>query len=323
MGASVFLHEQLSSELLQLLLTSSLRSKKVDSVWHGGNYTEALAGASHSPRDIASSLCCPPQRNERSCERKACLGRPARAQHVGCVESLPAAAQSSRFLRSGFLQGRPCCLFPPPRRSSAKPSSSPPPPLPSPIAAQPPHPTASTPSPQSVPPPVAFEADSPAGLRLRHAIQAKLPEFLGCEAENVLPEYICVLLSHGKSKANAAADLEAFLEAGGAARFTAWCAAARRRRGCLAPRACWETRSSLSASAQALGLLRGEQGQPGQRSSSGGGCDARSRRRRRAGGGERSGGARAAPFVASWGNVRLIPAHRVALSIRESLSPPE
>lgn len=62
------------------------------------------------------------------------------------------------------------------------------------------------------------------GHRLRSALKAKLPQFLGCETEDVLPEYICVMIAHGKTKANTATDLEAFLGHEGSVQFTAWCA---------------------------------------------------------------------------------------------------
>ncbi|KAJ7540901.1 hypothetical protein O6H91_10G035400 [Diphasiastrum complanatum] len=56
-----------------------------------------------------------------------------------------------------------------------------------------------------------FDVSGPGADRLRLAVKAKLTEFLEIYTDDVLAEYVVVLVGHGKQQAQATADLEAFL----------------------------------------------------------------------------------------------------------------
>eukprot|EP00850_Spirogloea_muscicola_P010531 SM000062S19917 [mRNA] locus=s62:289472:294454:- [translate_table: standard] len=56
-----------------------------------------------------------------------------------------------------------------------------------------------------------LDVRSGGATRLRQTVRAKLAELLGSHTDEVLAEYVVVLVGHGKQQAQAAADLEAFL----------------------------------------------------------------------------------------------------------------
>eukprot|EP00850_Spirogloea_muscicola_P022676 SM000306S11749 [mRNA] locus=s306:38869:43893:- [translate_table: standard] len=56
-----------------------------------------------------------------------------------------------------------------------------------------------------------LDVRSGGATRLRQTVRAKLAELLGSNTDEVLAEYVVVLVGHGKQQAQAAADLEAFL----------------------------------------------------------------------------------------------------------------
>lgn len=57
----------------------------------------------------------------------------------------------------------------------------------------------------------SLDVSSPGAASLRHAVMLKLSEFMGNYTDDVLAEYVVVLVGHGKQRAQAVKDLEAFL----------------------------------------------------------------------------------------------------------------
>eukprot|EP00240_Pyramimonas_obovata_P011467 CAMPEP_0118949546 /NCGR_PEP_ID=MMETSP1169-20130426/49834_1 /TAXON_ID=36882 /ORGANISM="Pyramimonas obovata, Strain CCMP722" /LENGTH=123 /DNA_ID=CAMNT_0006896211 /DNA_START=158 /DNA_END=526 /DNA_ORIENTATION=- len=70
-------------------------------------------------------------------------------------------------------------------------------------------------------PPAAIEVGSYGGLQLKKAISVKLVDFLGEYTDDVLAEYILVMMAHGKTRDQTQDDLEAFLGKD-SIKFTEW-----------------------------------------------------------------------------------------------------
>jgi hypothetical protein len=56
-----------------------------------------------------------------------------------------------------------------------------------------------------------LDVSSQEAAELRAAVKTKLSELIGNDTDDVLVEYVVVLVSHGKQQSQAIVDLEAFL----------------------------------------------------------------------------------------------------------------
>jgi hypothetical protein len=56
-----------------------------------------------------------------------------------------------------------------------------------------------------------LDVSSEEAAQLRAAVKTKLSELIGNDTDDVLVEYVVVLVSHGKQQSQAIVDLEAFL----------------------------------------------------------------------------------------------------------------
>ncbi len=80
---------------------------------------------------------------------------------------------------------------------------------------------------EDAPPPVAIKAKgsdgqtTSAAAQLRVAVTAKLGSMIGSETDEVLVDYVVVMLSHGRSSGLMVQDLDAFLGSK-AQDFVAW-----------------------------------------------------------------------------------------------------
>jgi len=57
----------------------------------------------------------------------------------------------------------------------------------------------------------SIDLSSDGAARLREAVKQKLAEFMGSYTDDVLAEYVAVLVCHGKQQDQAKRDLDAFL----------------------------------------------------------------------------------------------------------------
>uniref|UniRef100_A0A7I4EYN4 PWI domain-containing protein n=1 Tax=Physcomitrium patens TaxID=3218 RepID=A0A7I4EYN4_PHYPA len=66
-----------------------------------------------------------------------------------------------------------------------------------------------------------IDLSSSGAAKLRECVKEKLSEYIGNDTDDVLVEYVVVLVGHGKEKSHAVKDLEAFL-GGGSESFVSW-----------------------------------------------------------------------------------------------------
>eukprot|EP00026_Physarum_polycephalum_P005012 Phypoly_transcript_05038.p1 GENE.Phypoly_transcript_05038~~Phypoly_transcript_05038.p1 ORF type:complete len:587 (-),score=75.16 Phypoly_transcript_05038:164-1924(-) len=70
--------------------------------------------------------------------------------------------------------------------------------------------------------PIAMPIDGKAKQEMQAGIKQKLSEITGSQVDDVLPEYVMVMVANHKSKGQVASDLEAFLGPDQSQTFTAW-----------------------------------------------------------------------------------------------------
>eukprot|EP00898_Chlorokybus_atmophyticus_P004821 jgi/Chlat1/533/Chrsp103S00012 len=75
---------------------------------------------------------------------------------------------------------------------------------------------------EAIPPGIVVDPKGPTGEALRGPVRDRLTKDMGAYTDDVLVEYVLVMLSHGRSRSQMAQDLEAFLGAKPAESFSKW-----------------------------------------------------------------------------------------------------